>query len=95
MVKYGSVSQQKWDALYASGWRGNPNDGMEALYAPSASSSGPVASSRGSSGGRIPPVRLEFASAGHSALESLLIEVIRNFVRVQGGGDVQAAFGRS
>jgi len=33
-VQYGTVSQATWDGLYASGWRGNPGDGMEALYAP-------------------------------------------------------------
>jgi hypothetical protein len=33
-VKYGSVSQSAWDSLLAQGWRGNPKDGMEALYPP-------------------------------------------------------------
>jgi hypothetical protein len=34
-VKYGSVTQTAWDSLLAQGWRGDPKDGMEALYPPS------------------------------------------------------------
>ncbi len=35
-IRWGEVSAAKWDQLLASGWRGDPNDKMEALYAPSA-----------------------------------------------------------
>jgi hypothetical protein len=37
----GSVPQATWDALYKAGWRGDPTDGMEALYPPA-----PTAASR-------------------------------------------------
>lgn len=30
----GTVSDQQWDGLVQGGWRGNPNDGMEALWSP-------------------------------------------------------------
>lgn len=33
-VRYGSVSQAEWNRLLAAGWKGNPNDRMEALYEP-------------------------------------------------------------
>lgn len=36
-VVNGSVPRETWDALYASGWRGDPKDGMEALYPPAPS----------------------------------------------------------
>jgi hypothetical protein len=35
-IRWGEVSAAKWDQLLAAGWRGNPNDKMEALYAPTA-----------------------------------------------------------
>lgn len=35
-VRYGTVSQAKWNALLAAGWRGRPGDRMEALYPPAA-----------------------------------------------------------
>lgn len=84
-VKFGSVSQSKWDSLYSAGWRGNPNDGMEALYAPRAAAAG-------SRGGGAQVVKLVVTSGG-STLEQLLAEFIRNYVRVQ-GGNVQNVFGR-
>jgi len=34
VVRYGTVSQGEWDRLLSLGWKGNPNDKMEALYAP-------------------------------------------------------------
>lgn len=40
----GSVPQATWDALYNSGWRGNPKDGMEALYPPAPSAGASVTS---------------------------------------------------
>jgi hypothetical protein len=36
-IRWGEVSAAKWDQLLAAGWRGNPNDKMEALYAPTSS----------------------------------------------------------
>lgn len=33
-IPWGSVSQKKWDELMRAGWKGDPNDGMEALYPP-------------------------------------------------------------
>ncbi|HVV11597.1 hypothetical protein [Amycolatopsis sp.] len=33
-VRYGTVSDSKWEALIASGWSGVPGDGQEALYPP-------------------------------------------------------------
>jgi hypothetical protein len=40
-------------------------------------------------------VGLQVASGGSSAFESFMLEMIRNFVRVKGGGNVQTAFGRN
>lgn len=37
MVREGQVSRAEWDRLMAAGWRGDPTDGMEALYPPSQS----------------------------------------------------------
>lgn len=89
MVKYGDVSQNQWDGLYASGWRGNPNDGMEALYAPAQRQSAqPVARSGGSE------LRLVVDSGGGGDFERLFAELIRRYVRVYGGGNVQNAYGQ-
>jgi hypothetical protein len=38
---------------------------------------------------------LEVVSGGQSMFETFMLEMIRNFVRVKGGGDTQAAFGRN
>lgn len=46
----GSVPRDTWSALLASGWKGNPNDGMEALYPPAPTSAAGI-SRGGSSGG--------------------------------------------
>lgn len=95
MVKYGSVSQQKWDELYASGWRGNPNDSMEALYAPSIGGSG----SAGSSPGRLPSARSAQRSDAVkvyidiSGGDQALMQWLRGAIRVE-GGDVQTVLGR-
>jgi hypothetical protein len=35
VVRYGEISRDAWNQLLAAGWRGNPNDNMEALYQPS------------------------------------------------------------
>ena len=40
------------------------------------------------------PVVLEFASGGGSEFEQFMVTMIRRFVRVRGGGDVQTAFGQ-
>jgi hypothetical protein len=40
-------------------------------------------------------VGLQVASGGSSAFESFMLEMIRNFVRIKGGGNVQTAFGRN
>lgn len=36
----GSVPRDTWNNLLAAGWRGNPNDGMEALYPPAPTAAG-------------------------------------------------------
>lgn len=46
----------------------------------------------GSSGG---PVQLEVTAAGASAFEQFMVQAIRHWVRIKGGGDVQKAFGRN
>lgn len=46
----------------------------------------------GSSGG---PVHLEVTAAGASAFEQFMVQAIRHWVRIKGGGDVQKAFGRN
>ena len=38
-------------------------------------------------------VRLEVSSGGSSAFDQFLVTMIRKYVKVRGGGDVQAAFG--
>lgn len=43
-VVYGSVSDAVWNQLLDAGWKGDPNDHMEALYRPTASSSSAVVS---------------------------------------------------
>lgn len=35
MVQFGTVSQDLWDQLIASGWAGKAGDGLEAIYSPS------------------------------------------------------------
>jgi lysophospholipase L1-like esterase len=39
------------------------------------------------------PMTLEVVSGGQSAFEQFMLQAIRNWVRVKGGGDVQRAFG--
>lgn len=95
MVKYGDVSQSQWDGLYASGWRGNPGDGMEALYAPSARPGGGGAaglrrSAVAGPGGGAVTVHIDLSGGDRNFMEWL-----RNRIRVDGGGDVQNALGRS
>lgn len=41
------------------------------------------------------PITLEITSGGNSAFEQFMLQSIRNWVRVKGGGNVQAAFGRN
>lgn len=97
MVKYGSVSQGEWDSLYASGWRGNPNDGMEALYAPSiggsssaGSSPGRLSSSAGSSSQRGGAITVHIDISGG---DQALMQWLRGRIRVE-GGNVQTVLGR-
>lgn len=92
MVKYGEVSQARWDALYASGWRGNPNDGMEALYAPAATTAAGSGGSRsrpvgGTRGGEVRVV-LDITGGDRD-----FRDLIRKWVRIDGGGNVQVALG--
>lgn len=42
VVKWGDVSEGVWDQLLAAGWKGNPNDQMEALYRPADSTPAPA-----------------------------------------------------
>lgn len=90
MVKSGEVPRSEWEALYASGWRGNPNDGMEALYAPSQRVAARTA----------PPqpvpvnVTVSFEGIGGGELDRFFAEWLRKRVKVDGGGNVQRAFGR-
>lgn len=97
MVKSGEVSRSEWEALYAAGWRGNPNDGMEALYAPPATAAPAVGHT--SVGG------YRSATTGTPTREIRLVidvtggdrefrDMIRRWVKRDGGGDVQVAFGR-
>ena len=77
--------------------------GVNAIYG----SSGPVSlgppSAAGGWGGYsgATPVATQIAialsvqSAGQSSFERFMLEMIRNFVRVKGGGNVQAAFGKN
>jgi hypothetical protein len=99
MVKYGQVSQSQWDALYASGWRGNPNDGMEALYSPSTaigtplrrSAAGGARNLRTGGYGSGAPVTIHIDISGG---DRTLMDWLRSRIRVEGGGNVQAALGR-
>lgn len=96
MVKHGSVPQTEWDSLYASGWRGDPTDGMEALYAPSSaqgSGRGPRSGFVGSGRGAAAQVEL-VVSGGGGDFERMFAELIRRYVKVNGGGNVQTAFGQ-
>lgn len=56
-VVNGSVPQNTWDQLLAAGWRGNPKDGMEALYPPAASAAAQQTSSGGSGRGAVSTVQ--------------------------------------
>jgi hypothetical protein len=89
MVKYGDVSQSQWDGLYASGWRGNPGDGMEALYAP-AQRRAAVSAARSA---QVAPAKVE-VTLNITGGDREFRELIRKWVRIDGGGNVQAAFGR-
>lgn len=40
------------------------------------------------------PTQLEVVSGGNSAFEAFMLEMIRNFVRLKGGGSAQKAFGK-
>jgi hypothetical protein len=42
-----------------------------------------------------PGIQLEVTSGGSSAFEAFMLEAIRNWVRLKGGGNVQKAFGRN
>jgi hypothetical protein len=89
-VKYGDVSQSAWDGLYASGWRGNPNDGMEALYAP-AQRQAAAAGARSASA----PVQVHLTfDAPRDEFGQVIVEYLRRYVRVSGGGNVQATLGQ-
>lgn len=50
-VMDGSVPKSTWDALLAAGWRGDPKDGMEALYPPPPSAAAQNSSGTSSGGG--------------------------------------------
>lgn len=41
------------------------------------------------------PMQFEVTSGGSSAFEKFMVEAIREWVRIKGGGDVQRAFGRN
>jgi hypothetical protein len=55
----------------------------------------PGYASQGGGGGSDISVSLQVSSRGQSSFEKFMLEMIRNFVRVKGGGDVQKAFGKS
>lgn len=61
MVQYGSVSDATWNQLLAAGWKGNPNDGMEALYRPPT----PVASTSSTSSSAVRIDNLTIQVAGN------------------------------
>jgi hypothetical protein len=69
--------------------------GPEAVRLPQGSMVYPAGTTRGMGGGGGPVlVQLEVVGGGGSEFESFMLEMMRRFVRVKGGGNVQTALGR-
>ena len=79
----------------ASGWNWVGEHGRELVRLPPGSQVYPHGTSESMAGaGGTQLIQLQIASGGQSQVEQFMLFMIRNLVRIKGGGDVQKAFGR-
>ncbi len=81
-IKWGEVSEATWKRLLAQGWRGNPKDKMEALYAP-ASRSAALPFSAGNGAGMVVNVTVNGA-LDPVAVGRQIVTVLERWAQSQG-----------
>ena len=83
----------------SGGWIGVGEHGRELIKVPGGSTVIPNGQAQqmvaGGLAGGLAQVQLEVSASGSTAFEQFMVKALREWVRVKGGGNVQAAFGRS